>query len=132
MKSTSLLPVAALSLALISISFPALGVEPEWVGRSNKNAELMLQVMAKYSPETASQLGVDGFDEQILDLSRDQFEYQNTDVRAVIDELRKRSATEADARVKQDIEILIGTAEDQLRSGALNRKYFFPFIDLSS
>jgi len=124
--------LVAAGLAALLLPVPALAVEPEWVSRSNTNALLLLMVHAKYSPEGASQIGVDGFDEQISDLARDQFEFQNADTAAAIAELQKRLAVETDARVKEDLEILIQTAEDNLRSRALDRKYFIPFEDVTA
>jgi uncharacterized protein (DUF885 family) len=105
--------------------------EPAWVTKSNQNAKLLLNVQAKYSPENASSLGVDGYDEQITDMSRDLFEATNRDTRAVIAELKRRLKAESDPKVKQDLEILIGAAEDQLRSAAVNRKHLLPFIDVT-
>lgn len=119
-----------MSLALLAYS--AFAAEPAWVARSNTNAQLLLLLMAKYNPESASRLGVDGFDEQITDLSRDQFEFANADSRAAIAELQKRLAGETDIKVKQDLEILIEAAQDRLRSRALNRKYFMPYMDVVS
>lgn len=119
------------SLTLAILSLPVVAAEPAWVTKSNANARLLLNVVAKYSPEGASSLGVDGFDEQITDLSRDQFEPSNKDTRAVIAELEKRLKAESDPKVRQDLEILIGSAKDQLRSNALSRKYFMPFNDLT-
>jgi uncharacterized protein (DUF885 family) len=122
--------ISGLTLALLSLNASAVTEQP-WVTKSNANAKLLLNVLAKYSPEGASNLGVDGFDEQITDMSRDQFEANNKDTRAVIAELQKRLKTETDPKVKQDLEILIGTAEDQLRSAAINRKYLLPFTNVT-
>jgi uncharacterized protein (DUF885 family) len=119
-----------MSLAVLVCSAPA--AEPSWVARSNTNAQSLLLLLAKYNPESASRLGVDGFDEQITDLSRDQFEFANADSRAAIAELQKRLAGETDRKVKQDLEILIETLQDRLRSRALDRKYFLPFEDIVS
>lgn len=91
----------------------------------------MLNLQAKYSPESASSLGVDGYDEQITDMSRDLFEVTAKDTRAVIAELQKRLKAEKDPKVRQDLEILIGAAEDQLRSAAVNRKHLLPYLDLT-
>ncbi|MCE3264308.1 MAG: hypothetical protein K0R43_3387 [Pseudoduganella sp.] len=121
--------ISGLTLALLSLHVSA--AEQPWVTRSNENAKLLLNVLAKYSPEGASNLGVDGYDEQITDMSRDLFEASNKDTRAVIAELRKRLKTETDPKVKQDLEILIGTAEDQLRSAAINRKHMLPFTNMT-
>ena len=44
---------------------PAAPVEQAWVTKSNQNAKLLLEVLAKYGPEGATQLGIEGFDEKI-------------------------------------------------------------------
>ncbi len=130
MKLTT--PLRAGVLALIcALAAPSFAAEPVWVTKSNDNAKLLLNVMAKYSPESASSLGVDGFDEQITDFSRDQFEAQNRDLRAAIAEMTRRRKLETDPKIRQDLDILIGSASDQLRSSALQRKYFMPFNDLT-
>ncbi|ATQ79192.1 DUF885 domain-containing protein [Massilia violaceinigra] len=116
---------------MLSLCAAVSAAEPAWVTKSNANAKLVLNVMAKYAPEGASGLGVDGYDEQITDLSRDHFEQTNKDTRAVIAELQKRRKTETDAKIRQDIDILIGSAEDQMRSAALERKHFIPFDKLA-
>lgn len=109
----------------------ARAAEAPWVTRSNENARVLLQVLARYSPETASQLGVDGFDEAIADLSRDQYEPQQADFAAAIAGFRQSAASETDPRVRQDLQILIGAAADNISSNAVNRKYLWPFIDVT-
>ncbi|AVR94801.1 DUF885 domain-containing protein [Pseudoduganella armeniaca] len=121
----------AASVALAVLALPALAAEQAWVTKSNENARLLLNVLAKYSPESATSLGVDGFDEQITDLSRDQFEPTNKDTRAAIAQLQKRLKSETDPKVRQDLEILITTAQDQLRTAAVNRKYLLPYMDVT-
>lgn len=121
----------AASVALAVLALPALAAEQAWVTKSNENARLLLNVLAKYSPESATSLGVDGYDEQITDLSRDQFEPTNKDTRAAIAALQKRLKSETDAKVRQDLEILIKTAQDQLRTAAVNRKYLLPYMDVT-
>ncbi len=118
-------------LGFAVLALPALAAEPAWVKKSNENAELLLNVVAKYSPEGASSLGVDGFDEQITDMSRDQFEATNKDTRAVVAELNRRLKAETDPKVRQDLEILVKAAEDQMRTAALTRKYLLPFTDVN-
>ncbi len=118
-------------LLAAALAAPAFAAEPAWVTKSNENAKVLLNVLAKYSPESASTLGVNGYDEQITDFSRDQFEATNKDLRAAIAEYQKRLKLETDPKVKQDLEILINKANDQLRTAALDRKYFMPFIDLT-
>ncbi len=119
------------TLIVAALSLPAAAAEPAWVTKSNASSKLLLNVLAKYSPESAGSLGVDGYDEQITDLSRDQFEPTNKDLRAAIAQLQKQLKAETDPKIRQDLEILIGAAEDQMLSSRLNRKYFMPFTDVT-
>ncbi|HMA10367.1 MAG TPA: DUF885 domain-containing protein [Steroidobacteraceae bacterium] len=105
--------------------------EQAWVARSNQNAQLLLEVEAKYSPESASSLGVEGYDEAISDFSRDTYESRRRDLQQVIAVLRRRATTETDVRVKQDLQILQRAAEDEITTTRLDRKYFIPFHDLT-
>src|SRR5688572_17875432 len=127
-----LLAALASLLALPASAKPAAAPAPQaWVVKSNENAKLRLEVLAKYGPEGATQLGVDGYGEKILDLSRDQFEPARADTLAVVAELEKRAAAETDARVKQDLEILITAAKDNIHTQEINRAVYFPYIDVT-
>jgi Bacterial protein of unknown function (DUF885) len=117
-------------LALVTGAQAYAGEAP-WVSRSNDNAKVLLQVLAKYSPENASQIGVDGYDAAIVDLSSDQFDAQQADLGAAISNYRQRLAAEQDPKVRQDLQILVGAASDNLSSNAVNRKFLLPFIDVT-
>ena len=121
MSTRPLVRTVLSSLVAAALAFPAaaFAAEPAWVTKSNDNAKVLLNVLAKYSPEGASNLGVEGYDEQITDMSRDQFEATNKVLRAAIAEYQKRLKAESDPKVKQDLEILIGKANDQIRTAAL-------------
>ncbi len=124
------LSVLILSAALAGGAVRA--AELPWVSRSNENSKLLLNVLAKWSPEDASQLGVEGYDTAISDFTRDTFDTKAGDLRGAAAEFRRRHATEADVKVRQDLEILVAAAEDQLSAETLDHKYFFPFIDATS
>jgi uncharacterized protein (DUF885 family) len=123
--------LAAVTLALASLSGAAAAAEPGWVAKSNDNAKLLLNLMAKYSPESASSLGVDGYDELITDMSRDLYDVTVKDTRTVVAELQKRLKAETDPKIRQDLEILIGAAHDQLQTNALQRQLMLPYQDLN-
>ena len=125
------LRVGLLGLLLCLGSEAGVAAEQPWVTRSNQNAQLLLAVQAKYSPENATSLGVEGYDEAISDFSRDDYEAMRADTQKVIAELRARVATETDARVRQDLAILAQSAEDELTTARLDRQYFFPFYNLA-
>lgn len=122
--------IAAITFAFASLTGVA-SAEQAWVTKSNDNAKLLLKLIAKYSPESASQLGVDGYDELITDMSRDFYDANVKDSNAVITELQKRKKVETDPRVRQDLDILISGTADRLASGALERKLMLPYQDLN-
>lgn len=121
----------ALAILCLVASFPVRAADLPWVARSNENAKLMLDLTAKYSPESASTIGVDGYDEAITDYSRDLFEASTADYKRTVATYQERLKSETDPKVRQDLEILIGAAEDQMSADALDHKYFIPFIDVT-
>jgi hypothetical protein len=122
-----LLMIAATSLVAVA---PLFAAEPGWIGRSNANAAPLLEVLAKYQPESASSLGVDGFDAEVFDLMPGYDQRFEAELRQVAGELESRIPAETDARVRQDLQILAGAARDQAASLDLNRRLMLPFVDL--
>jgi Bacterial protein of unknown function (DUF885) len=130
------LQLAAAGLAMLCVV--ALGstafAQPagqEWVQKSNRNAQVLLDLFARLSPESASQFGVDGFDSEILDLKPGIYERQITACDAGITELNKRLETEKDPRVRQDLEILIDQVEREKESTQLNHKLVQPYFSVT-
>ncbi|HEV2912711.1 MAG TPA: DUF885 domain-containing protein [Pyrinomonadaceae bacterium] len=104
---------------------------PAWVVRSNENTQVLLAVLARFGPEGAAQLGVNGYDEQIIDLKPKINERAIQATREAIQVLKGRLATEKDPLVRQDLEILIKSAEDNIRGNELNDKYEIPYFNMS-
>ena len=119
--------IAALLLATSTLAT----AEQDWVERSNANAEPLLQVMAKYAPETAAALGVEGFDAEVFDLKPQNDLRFEADAARVASDLESRIAAEPDARVRQDMQILIDTARDQKATSELNRRLMLPNFDVA-
>jgi hypothetical protein len=110
---------------------PTATTPASWVARSNQNAQVLLQAIASLNPEAAGELGVEGLDEQIIDLKpgfRDRREQATSNAIRV---LEGRVAPEKDAKVRQDLEILIKAAKDELRSTQLEEKYQIPYINVA-
>jgi uncharacterized protein (DUF885 family) len=103
---------------------------PNWIERSNADSQVLLDVIAKFSPEFASQVGVVGFDDKVADLKPD------VDARsraALVDakaKLEKMLADEKDPNVRQDLQILIKAADQQIEGIDLNHKYMLPYQDV--
>lgn len=122
--------LAALALAVLGAWAPASA--ETWVERSDQNTQILLDVLARQSPEGAGQLGIPGLDEEIFDLKPGFVERSREQIRQAADTLRQRLAAEKDPKVRQDLEILILATEDQLQGSELGEKYNLPYFDVTS
>ena len=105
--------------------------QKQWVTRSNENAKLLLEIEAKYSPEGASRTGMDGLEEQVSRIGTAvQLESQSAERRALA-ELERRLVIEKDARVKQDLEIMIQATRDGLKAEEVTERLKLPYPRVS-
>ena len=118
-----------LLIGLVAVMYA--GSVPEWVQKSNQNAQLLINVIAKYSPESAGESGVEGLDDQITMLTPDLPERSRRDVVAARKELEARLAAEKDPLVRQDLEILIAAANRMVRSSEASERRLLPYNDVA-
>ncbi len=104
---------------------------PAWIARSNENAQVLVKDLAKFSPEFASRVGVAGFDDKIADLTPGVEERTRLALTASRDELARRVMVETDPLVRQDLEILVESADNQLNTNALNARLMLPYADIA-
>jgi hypothetical protein len=125
-RSTSLL---AASLLLVGTAFAE--DTPAWIAKSNENAQVLVNDLAKVSPEFAGRMGVAGYDDKIADLTEGVNERTRLMFTASRDELAKRVLSETDPLVRQDLEILVESATNQLNTSALNERLLLPYNDIT-
>ncbi len=106
-------------------------ITPSWVTQSNQNAQVLIQGIARFSPEGAGQLGVDGLDEQIMDLKPGFVDRQKQMAKESIQTLQGRLSQSTDPKIRQDLEILIDAAQDELYGIELEEKYELPYVNVS-
>lgn len=104
--------------------------QPGWVAKSNQNAQVLLKIMAKYSPEGAGELGVQGMDSRITTPAPDEPEKVRNETREAVNELQSRLASETDPLVKQDLDILIHAARLEIRSSADYERHLLPYMNV--
>jgi hypothetical protein len=122
--------VLFLPLALAAALPLAATTSAGWVERSNVNAKVLLDIQARYAPEGAARIGIDGFDEAVSQFPLDFNERLVRDLEAAIATLRQRLAGEQDPDVRQDLEILIQAADDSIRDTRIDEKYDLPYLNL--
>ncbi len=126
-------PPAAVTDTTPATPPPAAAASPaaaSWIARSNESSKLLLDVMAKSAPENAGHLGIDGHDEEILDLREGHEARRRADAAAAIKQLEARASAETDPLVKQDIAILLHAASLSIKASEIHEKHEVPFYDV--
>src|SRR5579864_6286137 len=121
----SRLLVFLLALPLIAQTTPA------WVQKSNESAQLLIEIAARYSPESAARAGVTGLDESITVITPDRPQRVRADYAAARKELESRLAAEKDPLIRQDLQILIEDAEKSIRSSEAAERHLLPYSNVA-
>ncbi|MEJ2129177.1 MAG: DUF885 domain-containing protein [Woeseiaceae bacterium] len=117
--------------ALCLFAGHAFAADQSWVEKSNEHAQLVLAAFAELAPEGAGSMGIDGLDENITDLSPGFEKRAKETIEGVLAELEKRLETETDLKVRQDLGILIQSAQDTLHTQSLEDKYMLPYMNVN-
>ena len=123
--------VIALAAALVAAgSVHAQTAPPAWIARSDADSKILLDEIVRFSPESASQLGVTGYDDKVADLKPGADERSRTGLVTAKAKLQALLATEKDINVRQDLHILVKAADQQIEGIDLNRQYLLPYNDV--
>ena len=104
----------------------------EWVAQSDRHARVLLDVAARLAPESASDLGIEGLDEAIGDLSPGYEDRAIAANRAAIAQLEALLKVETHPQVRQDLTIMIQNAADSITGTELGRKYSIPYVNVGA
>jgi uncharacterized protein (DUF885 family) len=103
-----------------------------WIAVSNRHAQVLLDVLARFAPESAGQFGVTGLDEAVSNLSTENRDKGRAATAAALATLQAARQTEQDPLVRQDLDILIKSAQTNLRGGQLFRERMVPYTDVTA
>jgi hypothetical protein len=112
------------------LALPAAGADTAWIAKSDANARLVLETAARFSPEGAGRLGLEGLDEQVLDLKPELVKRTVAAQRDVLKTLETRLETEKDPTVRQDLGILIRSVKEQIDSTELEDRLSVAYFDV--
>jgi hypothetical protein len=116
MQRTALAALLAMAWSAVALPGGTYAQAIDWVEKSNEHAQVVLDGVAKFNPENAAAIGVEGLDEEITDLNPERFERELADSEEILAELKRRLEDETDTRVRQDLGILIKVMNDGIRS----------------
>ena len=100
-----------------------------WVERSNAYAQILIRAEASFKPEAFSEFGIPGYDDQTVDLGPDNAKRFRAAVAAAKAELQAKLQIEHDPNVREDLEIMITAASDEIQSSELQERLVLPWTD---
>ena len=119
-------PAPAPSASASAAQAPSAG----WIARSNQNAQLLLDVQAKFAPELAARTGVAGIDDRITDFTPGRRERQRQAIGQAVSALEERQKAEQDPNVGEDLAILVDAGKRQIRGSELQESLQVPYTNL--
>jgi uncharacterized protein (DUF885 family) len=122
----------SVSLALLMSSgiASAFAAAPAWVARSDAYTQPVLKDTGKYQPEEATSVGDESVDTQVADFKPRVYERELADTEKRLAELRRQHAQEKDAKVRQDLEILIDSREKKIATMKLEHQYLLEYVNV--
>ena len=121
-----LMPILLFLAASLSIP-PARG---DWIEQSDRFAMQVLTARAALQPEYASNYGLQQFDGDVADLGPDISQRWRSLNRDLVQKLSASLSTERNARVRQDLEIMIDALRADIETEELEQKYLLPYYNL--
>ena len=115
---------------MLCVPLAATAAEPPWIEASDRNSAIVIEMEGAFHPEFASELGVDRFDTAVLDLSPENAKRYDAAAGRVLELLSAKRRTESDAKVRQDLDILVDAVESRRRTSALEHRLLIPYFDL--
>lgn len=101
----------------------------DWVARSNRHAQILVRAEAAFDPEEFSHYGLTEYDALAMDLSRDREPRLRAALEQAQLELKQALQSEQETRVRQDLELLIDSAQRVVRLSALRERLVMPWTD---
>ncbi len=128
-KKSSTAWLGAAALALVPAS--ALAQDPPaWIERSNEYTMRLLEMEAQFSPESASQTGLERYDGLAMDIGPNVSERYLAAARGVLAQFEAAHAAETDPLLKQDLQILIDSVQQSIEGTELSDRLTLDWYDI--
>src|SRR5205807_582527 len=101
-----------------------------WVERSNRHTAMVFETLGAFYPEWMSHLGLERFDPDVMDLKPGRSKRLDAALAANVKRLAGTKDGEGDARVREDLEIVMDALERRRRTGALEERLLVPYFDV--
>ena len=101
-----------------------------WIEASDRYSNQLLETLGAFYPEWMSELGLERYDTAVRDLQQRRVERADAALSAMAARLRAARLNERDARVREDLEILLDAIARERRTALLEQRLLVPYRDL--
>ncbi|HWH40338.1 MAG TPA: DUF885 domain-containing protein [Usitatibacter sp.] len=119
----------ALVLTVALLAASASAATPDWIARSNAIVQPVLELRAKFTPEQASFRGLEQYDTEVADLKPKRRERELAALDSEVASLKRTREGEQDARVRQDIDIVVGALERDIANERIESRHLFAYYE---
>jgi uncharacterized protein (DUF885 family) len=123
--------VAHPGLLLIALVFSTTVAAQDWVQKSDEITRAVLDAQLQFNPETGTSLGMQQFDEMILDLQPGIYERKRAGNLKLIEQVAASIRTAEHPKVIQDLQILQRALQDEVVTESLDHNQMLPYYNLS-
>lgn len=115
-----------IAIASHPLSNSIASAKPNWINRSNENTNILTKAASESSCTEQTTLS-----ESLLELNSAYVQCYEKNLNNAIQIFQNKLKQETDPSVKIDLEILIASAQEELRSNQLDQQYRLPYVNLA-
>lgn len=131
MRSCILSRVSSVALlAALYLPLAANAADRSWVERSDRNSAVVFKLLGGFAPEQASEAGDESFDTVVPDLKPGRAQRFDRAAARALALLAAGRKTETDAKVRQDLDLLIDAVAQMRCTQALEHRLLVPYFDV--
>ncbi|MFC4347981.1 DUF885 domain-containing protein [Kordiimonas lipolytica] len=130
LKSVARNALAGASMLAMSLSMSTGVFAETWVEKSNEYSQQLLNLMGKYQPEFAAQVGVTGVEANVFDLKENVVDRYRADSMEIVATLKAQMANETDPALLQDMAIMVKALEDGAKTLELQNSAQLPYFNV--
>lgn len=109
----------------------AAAAAPAWVEASDRDAQVLLDAISRFSPEQATRWGLVAYDEQALDLQPGVNARYRTALATARESLLRDRATELNPHVREDLDIMIRAADLRIEELEMDERFLLPYVGVA-
>ncbi|GAP95797.1 hypothetical protein NIES2104_23220 [Leptolyngbya sp. NIES-2104] len=115
-----------IAIASHPLSNSIASAKPTWITRSNENTNILIKAASESNCTEQTTLS-----ESLLELNSAYVQCYEKNLNNAIQTFQNKLRQETDPSVKIDLEILIASAQEELRSNQLDQQYQLPYVNLA-